>query len=289
MVEPARPTTTAMRRMLAVAAVLVFAIGLPLYLLPDRTETLFSWTVSPPLTAAFLGAGYLAAVPVEYLASRKRTWADARIGVPAVWVFTTLTLILTLRHLDPFHFGGEFDATARFVAWGWLIVYVVVSPVLAVLWIRQVRVPGGDPPHTAVMPAGLRMVLAIQGVPIVVLGAGLYLAPGTFDALWPWQLSALTGGAVGAWLVGIGTAALHSVVENDLRRVRPAMIAYLLFGILQIGAVARFAGADGPSGEPVLDWSHARIWVYLVVLAAIVVSAASALWLTSRTTERSTR
>jgi hypothetical protein len=67
------------------------------------------------------------------------------------------------------------------------------------------------------------------------------------------------------------------------------MIAYLLFGILQIGAVARFAGADGPSGEPVLDWSHARIWVYLVVLAAIVVSAASALWLTSRTTERSTR
>lgn len=42
--------------MLLVAAGLVLAIGLPIYLLPDRTDLLFSWTVNPPLTAAFLGA-----------------------------------------------------------------------------------------------------------------------------------------------------------------------------------------------------------------------------------------
>ena len=119
--------------MLAAAALLVFIIGLPTYLLPEETATLFSWTVNPPITAAFLGGGYLTSMLVEFLASRERTWANARIAVPAVLLFSTLTSIVTFRHLDKFHFGSGFSVLTQLIAWVWLVVYVVVPPLPAFL------------------------------------------------------------------------------------------------------------------------------------------------------------
>jgi len=53
-------TTPVIRLILYVASFLVLSVGLSLYLLSGQTETYFSWTINPPLTAAFLGAGYLA-------------------------------------------------------------------------------------------------------------------------------------------------------------------------------------------------------------------------------------
>ena len=50
-----KQTTRPMRWLLMVAAALVLAIGIPLVLVPTETDTFFSWTVNPPLTAAFLG------------------------------------------------------------------------------------------------------------------------------------------------------------------------------------------------------------------------------------------
>ena len=52
--EPARPTMPAMGRFLVVASLLVLGIGTPLFLVPGETDTLFSWTVNPPLTAGLV-------------------------------------------------------------------------------------------------------------------------------------------------------------------------------------------------------------------------------------------
>ena len=92
-----------MRRMLMIASVLVFISGTQTFVFAERTAELFAWTVNPPITAAFLGAGYWASGVVEFLASRKRVWAEARVAVPAMWLFTLLTTIATLLHLDRFH------------------------------------------------------------------------------------------------------------------------------------------------------------------------------------------
>ena len=53
-----RMTSPAMRRMLYVAGCFVLIAGFQLFVLTDRTEDFFAWTIDPPLTAAFLGAGY---------------------------------------------------------------------------------------------------------------------------------------------------------------------------------------------------------------------------------------
>jgi hypothetical protein len=275
----ARPTTPGMRKMLVIAAVLVLIIGLPTYVWAENTDTLFSWTVNPPLTAAFLGAGYLAAMVVEYLASRQREWANARIAVPAVLLFTALTTIVTLRHLDKFHFGAEFSVFTQAVTWVWLIVYVVVPPVLAFLWFSQTRVAGEDPPRVAPIPNVMRLVCGAQALVMIGIGVALTLAPvSVAEAIWPWTLSALTGGAVGAWLLGVGVGVAHLVGENDLGRVLVWMRAYVLYGVLVLIAVFRFATA--PDGSAVIDWSGFRIWAFLAVVASIIAVAGWALAIT---------
>ena len=47
-----------------------------------------------------LGAGYLAAAVLEVVADRQASWTRAQVAVPSVLVFTTLTLMVTLLHLD---------------------------------------------------------------------------------------------------------------------------------------------------------------------------------------------
>ena len=98
-----KKTTPGIRIILYLASFLVLSVGLSLYLLSERTDTYFSWTINPPLTAAFLGAGYLASFLTELLAAREGIWARARIAVPGVLVFTILTSIVTFIHLDKFH------------------------------------------------------------------------------------------------------------------------------------------------------------------------------------------
>ena len=140
-----KPLSVGMRRMLLVASALVFIVGIQLFVLSEQTDRYFAWTVAPPLTAAFLGAAFWAAGILELLAARQRVWASARIAVPAVLLFTTLTLLATLLHLDRFHLD-----TAS--GWVWLAVYAAVPPVMLALFVRQLRVPGGDPPRRAPLP-----------------------------------------------------------------------------------------------------------------------------------------
>ena len=96
-----RRLTPGMRRMLMAAGVLVALAGIQLFVFSERTDRFFAWTIEPPLTASFLGASYWASVLFQFGAARERLWANARIAVPTVFVFTTVTLIVTLVHWVP--------------------------------------------------------------------------------------------------------------------------------------------------------------------------------------------
>ena len=91
----------------------------------------------PPLTAAFLGAAYLSAFVIEFLSARETLWARARIAVPAVLLFTILTLVATILHIDKFHFGGEFRLITQAGTWVWMLVYAIVPVAMSVLLVQQ--------------------------------------------------------------------------------------------------------------------------------------------------------
>jgi hypothetical protein len=251
-----------MRWMLLIASGLVFIVGIQLFILTEYTDRYFAWTIKPPLTAAFLGAGYWASFAMEYLASRKRAWAHARIAVPAVLIFTTLTLIATLLHLDRFHLSHP-DVMTRTAAWVWLAVYAIVPPVMAVLLVLQMRVPGADPPRTAPLPRWIHAILNFHALIMLPLGAALFLAPQATAPLWPWALTPLTARAVGAWLLALGVAAAHSSRENDWMRVHIATISYTVFGVFQLLGLVRY--------PEVIDWSRPHAWLYVIFMLSVLV------------------
>jgi hypothetical protein len=258
---PVRELSVAMRRLLVAASVLVFLAGFQLFILTEQTEHYFAWTIQPPLTAAFLGAGYWSSFLLEILASRERIWARARIAVPAVLAFTTLTLVATLVHFDRFHFGST-EIFARVAAWFWLMIYLVVPPIMLVLWIRQQRLLGRNPHRSASLPASMRVILVVQSAFMLAIGVALFIMPTIAQLLWPWKLTPLTSMAVGAWLIGVGVFAGHAAWENDFSRIKAGLVSYLAFGLLQLVGLGRF-----PSS---LQWSQLVAWVYLFFMVTVL-------------------
>ena len=250
-----------MRQLLVVAGVLVVVIGLPLYLVPQNSNEYFSWTVRFDLSAAFLGGSYLAAGVIEFGAARERTWANARIAVPAVLVFTVLTLLITLTNQDQYNYSASgFVQSAG--TWAWLAVYAVVPPVMMlVLWL-QFRHPGRDPVRESPLPAALRSATAVGGAALVIGGVLLLLEPSAAAWMWSWPVKALTARAIGAWMVGFGIAMAHIAWEADWRRIRAATSGAGALGVLQLIALLRYRN------DP--DWTAPQTWVYLVVLVGFV-------------------
>ncbi len=264
------PTTITplMRWLFGVAAALVFLAGVQLFVFPLRTERYFAWTIASPMTAVFLGASYWSALGLEVVAARSATWERARVAVPAVFVFTTLTLVVTLAHLETFHLGAGPGLGTRLVTWAWLAVYAIVPVLMAVAWVIQrrsstvVTVASG-------LPRLVRFVLLALATVLLGLGVALLIAPQWADAAWPWALTPLTGRAVGAWLVGLGTAAAHAVLLDDWLSLRPLAVTGVAFGVLQTLALVRHGDE--------LDWSGAPAALYVAVLALLTAVSAWAL------------
>jgi hypothetical protein len=252
----ARPLISGMRAMFVVSCVTVSLAGFQLFVLSEYTDRFFAWTIDVPLTAAFLGASYWGSFALVFVASRQHTWALARVAVPGVWLFTVLTLLATLIHIDLFRMDSVFG-------WAWLIVYLVVSLGYGVFWVRQLRIAGGDPPRQAPLPTWLRFVLGVQAAIMLIWGTALFLVPQTMAALWPWALTPLTGQAVGAWLIGVGVTAAQMCWENDFGCVYAGMVGYAVLGALHLLALARYVGGT-------VDWSEAGGWIYLLFVLSVL-------------------
>ena len=278
--NPAPPTTSAaprhrtthagMRALLGAFAVLTALATIALFVLADNTSQTFAWTIEPPLTAAFIGAGYGAGFVLVVLSLRDPVWAHSRVPVLTIFVFVVLTLVATLLHINRLHFDDDFgglDLLAKGAAWFWLAVYIAIPVAMAVLLVLQERTPGDDPPPRDPVPVVLRLALALESAVLLVVGALLYVDPLTAEWVWPWPLTPFTARVVAAWLLAFGLATALAAVAGDLRRLRTAAIAYTVFGVLVLLAVARFPST--------LDWDSAPAWIFIGVAVAVVLTGAA--------------
>ena len=239
-------------------AVEIVAI-LQLYFFTTATDKYFAWTIAVPLTAAFLGAGYGAGFILVFIYRKETLWANARVALPGVLVFTLLTSLATILHIDKFHINTSTDPVAIFFSWVWLAVYIVAPIVQAIAIWQQTRISGGEPPREHPLPIWLKAALGVHVALMLLVGIPLFIAPEAVSPLWPWVLTPLTARAVAAWLVGIGIILGHALWENEWKRIRGGALAYALYSLMQIVALFRFPDQIifGPS-----------FWVYVVILAS---------------------
>lgn len=264
-VSTIKPLLPAMRWMLLLASLLVLVMGSILSFLSDQTATFFAWTIRIPMTAAFMGAAYWSSAVLEFLASRQESWSGARGAVPGVLVFTSLTLIISLIHIGDFHLNDPNLLTVA-VTWVWLLVYAGVPIALTVILWQQLRLPGRDAPRRAPMAAWMRVLMGALSLGMLAYGLALLFVPEAAGPFWPWPVNALAGRAIAAWLIGLALVGGQAALEGDLLRNRPTFISMIIFSLLQLIVVARFADALAPNGNALINWSSAAIWAYLGAL-----------------------
>jgi hypothetical protein len=255
------------RLLLVIFSGLTLLAFVALFVLADGTERYFAWTIKPPATAAFLGAAYAAGCVLVVLALRKGSWAALRIPYLTILMFAIATLIATLLHLDRLHFGSPV-LTARYAAYFWMAVYVLVPLAMVAVVFVQERGPAPAPPPLA-MPPALRITLLVQGIVLLAVGLALFAVPAMATALWPWPLTPLTARVIAAWLLAFGLCAILAWRSRDLARLDVAAWAYALLALLELVVIIRFTGA--------VRWSAPAIWVYLALAVSILAASAYAL------------
>ena len=248
------PLTRELRAVLIAFAGLALVAGFLLFPLAEETDRFFSWTIQPPLTAAFMGAAYWAAFVLIAWTARAATWEAARPTLVPVTVIAVLLLVATLLHLDKFDFDSIFG-------WFWTIVYCTVPPALALLVWRQLREPAGPRAPGTPVPGPLRGLLAFQASVMGVVGVVMFAEPSTAEDLWPWMLTPLTARAVSAFLIGFACAAAYAVSDNQLERFAGAAYSYVALGALELLAAAIFS-SDLDGGT--------RTTLYLVFVGSVL-------------------
>jgi hypothetical protein len=200
-----------------VLLVLAGANGLFLYLLPGLADTEYAWSITPPVNAAFIGAGFLAGTLATGLVLATATrWRTFSTLPPALWVLASTLLAATVIHQDRFRWGYP-------PTWGWALVYGGVPLAVPFLVARQWRVAEAEP---AADPAlrRVRVLSAMVGVPLLAGAVALFAAPAELGEHWVWPLTPLLARTVAAWYALIATMLLSCAVA--LRRPAEAIIAY---------------------------------------------------------------
>jgi hypothetical protein len=198
--------------------VLALANGAFLYMAPGQADTRYAWSIKPPVSAAFIGAGFLAgtlATGLVLFAAQR--WRSFSLLPPALWVLATTLLAATIIHHDRFKF--HYAPT-----WLWVIVYAGVPVALPVLVYMQHRdrepTPPADPRMTVV-----RALSGVIGVALLIGAIVLFASPtGSLARHWPWALTPLLARAVAAWYALFGTMLVSCAI--GLRRRSEAVIAY---------------------------------------------------------------
>ena len=248
---------------------LLFIAGIQLFILSEQTETYFAWTFAAPISAAYMGAGYWAAMFHAYSGARARAWAYVRTSMPAALTATSLLTITTFLHLDKFHLNSPLFIT-RFVTWVWIIVYVVVPPILAIAWIIQKRLPGAHVRGQNPLPAWMRGGFALLAAFALITGLSLFLVPQTMSMLWPWPVTPLAARAVSSWLTAFGMACGALTIENDIKYGAGTSSSLFAFCVLQFIVIARYFSA--------IDWAKPlAIGYVLFLLLGLLISGSNLL------------
>lgn len=247
---------------------LLFIAGIQLFVLSQQTEIYFAWTIPLPFTAAFMGAGYWAALANALVIVRDPSWERSRVSLPAALTATTLLLVATLLHLDQFHLNSPAFIT-RFVTWVWIIVYVVTPPIFLYFVVTQFRKAGNKDRSQYSFPGWVRSGFFILASFGIVSGIGLFFFPGSMIPFWPWPLAPLASRAVGVWLATFGVAALALALDNDRANGAGTLASLFAFCVLQFVVLLRYSTS--------LDFANPLAWGYILFLLLGLVISGSGL------------
>jgi hypothetical protein len=226
-----------------------------LYFLPARAATGYAWAIRPPISAAFLGAGYLAGVVATALAVfTAQRWRSIQPLAVALVTLSVGLLAATLLHTDRFRWGYP-------PTWVWMGVYAL-APVGVVILARRQRANTIRPATADPRLRLLRGLSLAVGAVMMAAALALFAFPADLGRHWPWPLTPLLAQAIAAWIAMIAAALLWCAY--DLRRAHEALIPYATLAVWSLALLALPALHAGQ-----ITRTGASQWTYIGALIVL--------------------
>jgi len=207
----------------AAVALLALWVGVFGYFIPSHVDVALPWLV-PPLHARFLGAMYLSGTTFMLGCLLARQWAEVRVVLPMITIWTGMLFVVSLLHL------GEFNPAVP-PTYVWFAAYFFY-PLIA-LWLawrhRQAAPPA--PTSAGRLPGLVRLYLSLQGGLVTLLALALLLAPGLMTNLWPWKITPLLAQLYSAPFLSYGVGSLLLAGRQTWLETRIALAAMWVFAV----------------------------------------------------------
>jgi hypothetical protein len=203
----------------AAVGLLALWVGIWGCFFPNSVDTAIPWLV-PPLHARVLGALYFSAVAFTVGGIMARHYAEVRIVVPVIAIWTGLLFVISLFYL------GEFDYS-RGPVWFWFGSYLLY-PLIGVwlMWHDRSRheTISGPP-----LPTWGRRYLLAQGVVVTTLALALLLTPEFMVNVWPWKITRLLAQIYSSPFLAYGLSSLVLSRQRTWLEVRILVISSFVF------------------------------------------------------------
>jgi hypothetical protein len=239
------------------AVALALVVGGSLFLVPRLARSLWPWPLAP-FTMRFLGAVYLAELVGVILLLIVPRWGAARLLLPMAAAFIALVTAVSFLHLDRFDFQ-------KWGTWAWFILYIAPLIVFAYHLPFYRRLPPAA--DTAPTPAPWRYYLRAQGIVLGLYGIGLFLAPATFGAFWPWEIDAFHGQMYGAVFIS-------GAVGSFILARAAAPVEFAAAGIPQfaLGLLAIVGLVIVNLSQRSVNWSLPGTWLWVAGFVALALA-----------------
>lgn len=196
----------------------LLANGLPAFIIlmtiPHMTETMFVWTVNPPASARLLGVMYFNALLLVGFGAIQHSWANVRINMVVITLFSIMATLLTFVYLKPFLAHPWFHLAY------WLSMYIILFFAAPYVFYTQERKSGGKLPVTLPLNTLARIILVASAISSAVFGYFFLFSIDAVNMIWPWNIAPLVGGLIGVLMVTHAVAYTWALWDGDWFRIR---------------------------------------------------------------------
>ena len=214
----------------------LLANGLPAFLilmtLPNFTEILFVWTIKPTINARLVGVMYSNALLLVGFGAFQLKWANTRITMVVITLFSIFATLLTFFYLKPFLAHPWYHLAY------WLIMYIILFFAAPYVFYTHEKKDGGKLPVQIPLNNLARSVAGLSILISLISALGLLFNIELVNQYWPWKLPPLVGGLIGVLFITHTAAYAWALWDGDWRRVRPifwqAPITGFLFLLLPL-------------------------------------------------------